>query len=175
MATRKQNSMGDFTASHIFYKDGAQVAVPSHVEVQYYTDEMCGKFICERNGDKRHYCSISDDGMTLFTHLALSERYIGNGQLRYILIEYVADGSFPAGERACPVPGRLNVLLWTGATDDEIEVVETSTLQSVVNDIQGMQSQIALLTPKRVESEEEMKRMIANHTYIEGQLYYIEA
>ncbi|MBR2031345.1 MAG: hypothetical protein IKK89_07690 [Alistipes sp.] len=174
MATRKQNSRGDFTVSHKFYKDGAQVDVPAHLEVQYYTDEMCGKFIVERNGDKRKYCSISDDGKILSSHLALSEKYIGNGQLRYILIEYVIDSAFPKGERACPVPGALDVLLWTGATDDDTSVLETSTLQSVVNNIQGIQAQIKLLTPQRVESEEVMEKMIADNTFDPGQLYYIE-
>lgn len=171
---RKQNSRGDFTASHIFYKDGVQVAVPDHIEVIYFTDEMCGKFICERNGAEQRCCTVSDDGMTLFTHIALSERYIGNGRLRYSLIEYVDDGAFPSGERACPVPGSLNVLLWTGATDDDVEVLEASTLLSVVNDIQGMQSLIKLLTPQRVESEDVMKEMIANGLCVEGQMYYIE-
>lgn len=171
---RKQNSRGDFTASHIFYKDGQQVAVPNHIEVIYYTDDMCGKFVCERNGEKRKYCSISEDGMTLFTHLALSERHIGNGQLRYTMIEYVADGAFPTGERACPVPGTLNVFLWTGETDEETTVLESSTLLSVVNDIQGMHELIKLLTPQRVESEDAMREMIANGLCVEGQIYYIE-
>lgn len=174
MAIRKQNSRGDFSVSHKFYKDGAQVDVPSHLEVIYYTDEMCGRFMVERNGDKRKHCSISDDGKILSSHLSLSERYIGNGQLRYTLIEYVVDSAFPNGERACPVPGSLDVLLWTGATDDDTSVLETSTLQSVVNNIQGIQAQIKLLTPQRVDSEEVMEQMIANGTFVPGQLYYIE-
>ena len=148
--------------------------VPSHLEVIYYTDEMCGRFIVERNGDKRKHCSISDDGKILSSHLSLSERYIGNGQLRYTLIEYVVDSAFPNGERACPVPGSLDVLLWTGATDDDTSVLETSTLQSVVNNIQGIQAQIKLLTPQRVDSEEVMEQMIADGTFVPGQLYYIE-
>lgn len=148
--------------------------VPSHLEVIYYTDEMCGRFMVERNGDKRKHCSISDDGKILSSHLSLSERYIGNGQLRYTLIEYVVDSAFPNGERACPVPGSLDVLLWTGATDDDTSVLETSTLQSVVNNIQGIQAQIKLLTPQRVDSEEVMEQMIANGTFVPGQLYYIE-
>lgn len=148
--------------------------VPSHLEVIYYTDEMCGRFMVERNGDKRKHCSISDDGKILSSHLSLSERYIGNGQLRYTLIEYVVDSAFPNGERACPVPGSLDVLLWTGATDDDTSVLETSTLQSVVNNIQGIQAQIKLLTPQRVDSEEVMEQMIADGTFVPGQLYYIE-
>lgn len=174
MVIRKQNSRGDFSVSHIFYKDGAQVDVPSHLEVQYYTDEMCGRFVVERNGNKRKHCSISDDGKTLSSHLSLSEKHIGNGQLRYTLIEYVIDSAFPNGERACPVPGSLDVLLWTGATDDDTSVLETSTLQSVVNNIQGIQAQIKLLTPQRVDSEEVMEQMIADGTFVPGQLYYIE-
>lgn len=174
MAIRKQNSRGDFSVSHKFYKDGAQVDVPSHLEVIYYTDEMCGRFMVERNGDKRKHCSISDDGKILSSHLSLSERYIGNGQLRYTLIEYDVDSAFPNGERACPVPGSLDVLLWTGATDDDTSVLETSTLQSVVNNIQGIQAQIKLLTPQRVDSEEVMEQMIADGTFVPGQLYYIE-
>ena len=66
------------------------------------------------------------------------------------------------------------MLLWTGATDDDTSVLETSTLQSVVNNIQGIQAQIKLLTPQRVESEEVMEKMIADNTFDPGQLYYIE-
>lgn len=174
MATRKQNSRGDFSVSHIFFKDGAQVKVPLHIEVRYYTDEMCGKFIVERNGVKRKHCSISEDGKTLTSHLSLSEKYIGNGQLRYTLIEYVVDSAFPTGERACPVPGSLDVMLWTGATDDTTSVLESTSLQSIINNIQGIQTQIQLLTPLRVDSEEMMEKMIEEGTFVPGQLYYIE-
>jgi len=134
---RRQNFKGDFSIVHRFYKkqDGEQIqiSVPSHVRIEYFTNEYAGRFIAERNVDTFTNCALSEDGMALIVNIALSRRGIGMGVMMYIITEYIADSNFPNNERIVSTPGETNILLWKGVSDDnDTEAVSDAVLQTMM-------------------------------------------
>lgn len=136
MIRRRQNYRGDFVLIEKFYRDNngtkEQIAVPNHISIDYYTQSHKGKFTVERHGSICKNCSVSDDEMSLIVYLALSKHNIGTGSLYHCIIEYVEAPEFPDGIRANPTPGTTNIMLWAGASDDGIETISESVLQTMM-------------------------------------------
>lgn len=134
---RRQNFKGDFSMVERFFttENGVkqQTSVPTHVRIEYFTDERTGVFTAERHGDKLTNCTIADDGLSLTVQLSLSKRRIGVGTLFHVITVFVEDPTYPNGIREIPTPGQTDVLLWTGASDDSIESVSASVLQTILH------------------------------------------
>lgn len=114
--------------THTFQKDGAQITVPYHLRIEYYTPFRKRRYVVERNGDSYTNCRI--DGDTLVSTIALSRTYIGTGPLCYTVTIYEPDASYPRGERAVPIPCQSDVLLWRGKTSDGMGAYESAVLMS---------------------------------------------
>lgn len=121
-----QNFKSDFSSVHQFFrKDGDtnnQVAVPGHVRLRFFTEERLNVFVAERDGDQMIGCSLSEDGMTLTASVPLSRICLGKGELFCEIAEITPDPDFPEQERIEVTPIRLGVTLWSGKSDDSLEV-----------------------------------------------------
>lgn len=128
MAKRRQYYRGDFSITHIFQKDGAQITIPQHLRIEYYTPFRKRRYVVERNGNSYTNCRI--DGDTFISTIALSRTHIGIGPLCYTVTIYEPDASYPSGERAVPMPYQSDVLLWRGKTSDDMGAYECAVLMS---------------------------------------------
>lgn len=121
-----QNFKSDFTSVHTFYRqegdEKKQIAVPEHVRLTFFTAERCGCITVERNGVNMTSCSLSEDGMTLNARVPLSRKSLGTGELFCEISEITTDAEFPDKERIEVTPVRPGVTLWSGKSDDSLEV-----------------------------------------------------
>ena len=73
----RQNFKGDFLLIERFKRktdQGADVsAVPNRLIVEYFTEYGKSKFTVSRNGSEFTNCSLSKDGKSLLSHIALSK------------------------------------------------------------------------------------------------------
>ena len=118
-----RNHRTDFDIAETFFRPGqggerTQVAVPSHVVIEYRTAKGGPAFRAERNGDACTNCTLSQDGYILTVHLALHNRPIGCGRLLRTVTEIAADPAFPSGERHTVTPGATEVILYRGDNGD---------------------------------------------------------
>lgn len=70
--------------------------------------------------------------MSLTVYIQLSKQCIGTGPMYHLVTEYVDDPAYPGGTRTIPTPGRTDVLLWHGASDNSIEAISESVLQTMM-------------------------------------------
>ena len=131
--TKQQNYRGDFSIIETFYRniDGAksQVAVPDTLKIEYYTDPNGRKFVVEKKGNTLKNCTLSDDGMTLTSELALSRHQIGCGQLYKNILEIIPDPVYPEGVKIIPYPSRTDVVLIHGQSDNaDMEITSEALL-----------------------------------------------
>lgn len=119
----QQNYKSDFSIIERFYRDidgdQQQVAVPDNVRIEYFTEPYGGKYVIERNGDRMIHCSLSEDGMSLISYVALSRHNIGCGVLLKKVIEIIDDPSFPDSQKISPHPSRTDIVLIPGISDDD--------------------------------------------------------
>lgn len=119
----QQNYRGDFSIVEKFYRyideEKQQVEVPYHLKIEYFTDEFDVPYVVERIGNKTVNCQLSDDGLSLTSHLALSRHNIGCGVLLKKVIEIIDDPSFPDSQKISPHPSRTDIVLIPGISDDD--------------------------------------------------------
>ena len=153
----RQNCHGDFLVTETFKtknEDGTEtiIPVPERVRIEYFTEHGNGKFVVIRNGTEFTSCSLSNDGNTLISHIALSQVYIGTGFLFHNVIETVEDPRFPGQTRNVPSPAKTNVELGKWVSDKSATISSEVILQSMIYGYSAYQ--LALLNGF-VGSEEE--------------------
>jgi len=120
-----QNFKGDFIRIERFQRvneDGVQVEipVPDHVRIEYFTKGFSGKYIVERNGGQCNSCTLSEDGLSLISNIALSRSPIGCGEMFAVITIFEYDAEFREQVRVIPVSVSTGVLLWPGNSDDSV-------------------------------------------------------
>lgn len=130
----QQNYRGDFSIVEKFYRyideEKQQVEVPYHLKIEYFTDEFDVPYVVERIGDKTVNCQLSEDGLSLTSHLALSRHNIGCGVLLKKVIEIIDDPSFPDSQKISPHPSRTDIVLIPGISDDDNTVIISEAVLS---------------------------------------------
>lgn len=135
---RYQNFKGDFTVVETFTRDGAEVPVPDHVVIHYFTKKYAGVVSCVRDGDTFQNCRLSADGMSLICSVGLSRKPIGMGLLCHNVIEVAENENFPDAEQHIPIPEVVisegdNVMIYDGPSDNTDEVVSAVVLAKIIN------------------------------------------
>jgi|GEM_PF-4530217 len=142
-----------------------QVAVPTELRIDYFTDPCGARFTVERHGASCTNCFVSEDGMTLTAAVPLSRQPVGEGSLFHLITEYVQDGNFPEGKRAVATPGVTDVILTTGASDESIEAVSESVLQTIMYGYSAYQ--LAVLNGYKGTEEEYVQAPILAQSVVE--------
>lgn len=118
---------GDFQLAETFKdSEGHDIAVPSHVRINYFTRSKAGIITVERDGDTTSNCYVSQDGMTLIASLPLSRRTIGKGEVYKVVEVITEDASFPGDTKIAATPGRTWVVLIEGPSDNSDTVLSES-------------------------------------------------
>lgn len=117
-----QNFKGDFIRVEQFYRteengEQRQIPVPENLRIEYFTKGFNSRYIIERNGDHFQSCSLSDDGMSLISNIALSRSFIGCGEMFARMTIFISDYKFPDGQRAIPMTIATGLILWPGNSD----------------------------------------------------------
>ncbi len=115
----RQNHRSDFSIVEYFRdkdSDGKTRVrpVPERVRLEFLTHSNTGRFIAERNGDSFINCALGEDGESLEVFITLSRCYLGTGELRVIVTEYIEDTNFPNGIKEDVKTCNCGVLLWRG-------------------------------------------------------------
>ena len=193
MTLKKQNFKGDFTIVERFREPadpgqtGMQIPVPQHVRIEYCTKEHSGIFVVERDGDQCTNCTISKDGMSLISKVALSKRQIGCGPLYHTVIEIIPDETFPRGLREIPTPGCTDIELWRGKSDNSPEIISETIMQTFMygysayelakmNGFEGTEEQFALNWLNSTQQYIELAKLVstkANAEKVEANLQLI--
>lgn len=118
---------GDFQLAETFKdSEGHDIAVPSHVRINYFTRSKAGIITVERDGDTTSNCYVSQDGMTLIASLPLSRRTIGKGEVYKVVEVITEDANFPGDTKIAATPGRTWVVLIEGPSDNSDTVLSES-------------------------------------------------
>lgn len=115
----RQNHKSDFTIVEYFReKDSSgniiDRPVPDRVRLEFLTLSNKGRFIAERRGTDYVNCALGSDGKSLEVFIPLSRCYLGTGELRVIMTEYIDDQDFPDGIKEVKTTANCGVLLWRG-------------------------------------------------------------
>jgi len=132
----RKNSRSDISIVEVFRTRSEQnelvpAPVPSKVRIDYFTLDRKNVWTCLRDGDHFRACQLSQDGMSLICHVALSRLYLGEGPLLKVVRSSADDASFPAATRNTEWMASTGIDLWKGPSDVG-ELESESVLSDVI-------------------------------------------